>query len=456
MKDNIFEKINNWIKESITLKMFTIGILIGILLIPSYMIQSLIKERRYRRDSAVLEISSKWGNAQIVAGPIMTVPYKSHYKDHNEVVVTSVQYAHFLPDLLEIKGTINPEIRYRGIYEVVLYNTNLIINSSFSFPDFREWNISEENILWQDAFISVGISDMRGVKDNFAIKWDEDIHIPEPGIATNNVFSSGISTKIPLVNKNPDQTSFKCAINMNLNGSHQLSFLPLGKKTTVHLNSAWENPSFMGCFLPEEREINTQGFNAQWKILHLNRNYPQQWLNRSYKVDNSAFGVRLILPVDEYQKIMRTSKYAILFIILTFLSFFIIEILKKLRLHPIQYLLIGAGMILFYSLLLSLSEHTIFGFAYFAASASVILLISTYTKSILHNNMLAGVIGGLLTSLYSFLYIILQLQDYSLLMGSVGLFIVLAMFMYLTRNINWYSVGVRKKEDLDKDDGEKD
>ena len=225
-----------------------------------------------------------------------------------------------------------------------------------------------------------------------------------------------------------------------MNGSDGLFFIPVGKETKVELSSPWSNPSFTGSFLPNERQIDSDGFTAEWKILHLNRNFPQQWKGAHYKIDHSFFGVKLRLAVDDYQKIMRTAKYAIMFITLTFLTFFMIELLGKKVIHPIQYILIGFALLIFYTLLLSISEYLTFKFAYLLAGAAIILLISLYTKTVLNSTLQTITIAGVLVLLYGYLYVILQLQDFALLMGSIGLFIVLAVVMYLTRKVDWFTI----------------
>lgn len=214
----------------------------------------------------------------------------------------------------------------------------------------------------------------------------------------------------------------------------------MGEQTTVELSSGWPNPSFTGSFLPEIREVSSSGFSAAWSVLHLNRNFPQQWLGPGQEVSNSSFGVELLSSVDPYQKTMRTAKYAILFISFTFLTFFMFELFSKKAIHPIQYLLIGIALLIFYTLLLSLSEYIAFGLAYSISAAAIIILITIYSHRILADSRRTGVLFGLLTLLYGYLYILLQLQDYALLMGSIGLFAVLAAVMYLTRNVDWFEV----------------
>jgi inner membrane protein len=208
----------------------------------------------------------------------------------------------------------------------------------------------------------------------------------------------------------------------------------------VNVESDWANPSFTGSFLPEDRQISADGFNSEWNILHLNRNYPQQWKGANQVVAATVFGVDLLQPVDEYQKTMRTAKYAIMFIGLTFLTFFMIELLSGSTIHPVQYLLIGFALLIFYTLLLSISEYVTFGYAYLAASAAIVSLITIYSVSVLSDWRKAGAILGMLTMLYGYLYILLQLQDYALLMGSLGLLLVLSCVMYLTRNIDWFEI----------------
>jgi len=181
--------------------------------------------------------------------------------------------------------------------------------------------------------------------------------------------------------------------------------------------------------------------------LHLNRTYPQQWTDDSYYIDDSAFGVGLLFPVDQYQKSLRSAKYAIMFISLTFLVFFFTELLNKKRIHPIQYLLVGLGLSIFYSLLVSLSEHMSFNWAYLIAGVSIIGLITAYAHSIFKNLRLTAILSLILVILYLFLFTILQLQDYSLLLGSIGLFLTLAIVMYLSRKIDWYANMLSEKQE---------
>jgi len=397
------------------------------------MIRRLIQERNSLRNSAISEVSYKWGNPQTVAGPILTIPYKTYYKKDKEII-EEIQYASFLPEDLQIKGTILPEERKRGIYKVVVYNTNMDVTGTFSKPDFSDWKILDKNILWDQASISIRIPDMRGIKDAIIVNWNNKDYEVNPGINYQTIYT-GVSSFVNI----SDEAKYKFAFNLNLNGSEYLHFVPLGKQTNINIKSNWSNPSFDGAFLPNNHTITEKGFEANWKVLHLNRSFPQQWIGDSYEVNSSSFGVKLLLPVDHYQKSERSVKYAIMFISLTFLIFFFTEILNKKRIHPIQYLLVGLGLSIFYTLLVSLSEHFSFNLAYLIASSSIITLITAYSHSMLKNVRLTSIVALVLIILYAFLFIILQLQDYSLLLGSVGLFLTLAIVMYLSRKVNWYS-----------------
>jgi len=401
------------------------------------MIQELIHERELRRNEAVLEVSSKWGKAQTIAGPILTVPCKTSAIDAKGSAATVIQYAHFLPDDLSIAGEIQPEVRYRGIYKVILYNTSLTLTGSFLNSGISDFTLPEGEMMWDNAFLAMGITDMKGIKDTISVRLNGQALPVNPGIASPDFPNSGISAPIAF---NTKLEKYSFSIMMKINGSEELDFIPIGKETRAKISAAWGNPSFVGEFLPEAREIQQDKFSAAWKVLHLNRNYPQRWTGNAYNMESSAFGVRLLLPVDEYQKINRTAKYAIMFIALTFLAFFMIEILNRKVMHPIQYLLIGFALLLFYTLLLAVSEHLGFQTSYGIASIAMTVLIAGYTKAVLSNNVLTSMIAGILILLYGYLYVILQLQDYALLMGSIGLFLILALVMYLTRKVDWYAM----------------
>ena len=435
---SIFDKFNTWMRNSITIRILSIGLLILILLIPAFMVQNLIDERQYRSSEAITEVSSVWGGIQSLNGPIVSIPFKKTYINDKKEMYTQIEYVHFLPSDLKIKGEILPEKRHRGIFDVVVYTAELTYEGSFEGFNLKEFKIEENDILWDKAFLSIGIPDMRGIQENVILKWNETELSFNPGIESADVLNSGISTSVDLsVDKGSGIRKF--AFKLNLHGSEEIYFAPLGKNTQVELKSNWNNPKFTGSFLPDKHTISEKGFVANWKILHLNRNFPQQWQGNQFQAGDALFGVSLLIPVDHYQKSTRSAKYAIMIIAFTFLIFFFVEVLNKTRIHPIQYLLVGLALIIFYTLLLAISEHVSFNIAYLISSIATISLVVIYAHSFFKKMMLSRFTALTLIILYAYVFIILQLQDYALLMGSIGLFIVMAIVMYLSRKIDWYN-----------------
>jgi inner membrane protein len=422
------------ITSSVSFKLSVIGILTLLLLIPATMIQGLIREREQRRDETVNEVTSKWGNAQTLSGPVLSIPYKTYHQTR-EGMVTSIHYAHFLPSLCDIRGKLTPEIRKRGIYKVIAYNTLLKVQGKFDTVNLKSLKIDPADILWEEATVEIGIPDMRGINQTMVIQWNESSLPLMPGIPVKDIHASGVYAGVPASENAAIQFSFS----LDINGSHSLHFIPVGKETTVLMESSWNSPSFTGAFLPDDHHISDSGFTARWNILQLNRNYPQQWTDNQFIMEDSAFGVNLIIPVDAYQKSMRSVKYALLFIALTFLILFFAEVIQKVRIHPVQYLLVGMALCIFYTLLTALSEHISFSMSYLLATAVIIALITLFTHSLYNNYRVSLIVGGSLALLYVFLYVVLQLSDYALLFGSVGLLVILAVVMYFARKIDWYA-----------------
>ena len=474
--DNI--NLTHWIRYSVTFRIIVVGVLALLLLIPVNMVENLIYERESTKRIAMSEISQKWGEQQTIAGPILSVPYKKYVINKKEERVAVTQYAHFLPDTLLIDGSINPQIRSRGIFDAVVYSSEINFSGKFEQPNIYDLDdIEYSEVDWESVFISVGISDTRGIEDNIKLNWN-DVEISfKPGVQTDDVIrgnaqnsnyeiepyygkranlqfrpvpaptidigqSSGISSAQPLPGiKNENIHGYEFSFKLNLNGSRDLQFVPVGRTTKISLNSEWDLPSFSGAFLPDTREVTDSGFNASWRILDLNRGYPQSWLGSTHNIYLSASGVRLLEGIDGYTKARRSAKYSLLIIALTFLIFFFAEVFNRKKIHPIQYILVGLSLVLFYALILSISEIAGFGLAYLISSASTIGLITLYSKSVLANTRMALIQGSILAFLYLFIYIILQLEDYALLIGSILLFSILAIVMYLSRKVDWYVVG---------------
>jgi len=439
--DDPLKKVADTIRNSATIKVISMGVLILLLLIPSSMVSSLIREREQRKESVVSEINEKWGGSQVITGPFVTVPFKAYYKDEDNQLKYSIQYLHVLPETLKIECRIDPQIRYRSIYEAVLYNSKISISGNFGEIRELEKTMSEDDILWNRSVISVGISDMKGIKNDIVFAFADQEYKASPGLLTQDIAASGVKADIEL----SQEQSYSFSIELDLDGSEQLHFIPAGETTELRMVSTWQSPSFNGEFLPSERTVSADGFEAKWNVLQFNRNYPQAWVGNRYKVADSAFGLQLIITADLYQKTMRMSKYALMFIVFTFSAFFCAEIISRKRVHPIQYLMIGLAVVLFYVLLLSISEHVNFDMSYLISAIAITLLISLYSKGILMGRKFSLILGGILAGLYAFLYVILQLEGYSLLLGSLALFVILAGIMYLTRRIDWYNLSGEKE-----------
>lgn len=461
---NIFERFNRWIEESIMIKLFSIGFLVLILLLPASWIQDLMQERESRAEGVIQEISSKWSGSQTLSGPILVIPYKVQEKvdkgkDGIEIFEHTEKY-YFLPEDLSIAGDITPDVLHRGIFDAVVYTSALRIHADFKKPDFAKLNISEENVIWKDASMIFPITDLRGISDKLIFKAGDIEKPTEPssnlGVSVKKISRmSGVTEGYVYPNEEyaeysksgvianlgwqtADDFSGKTSIDLNLKGSQRLNFVPTGKTTAVKLSGTWNNPSFDGEFLPESREITDSTFSATWKVLHYNRPFSQQWNVPDEKLSGSDFGVKLILPVDQYQKSIRTSKYGQLIIILTFMALFLVEITRKVRIHPFQYILIGTALIIYYTLLLSFSEQIGYNAAYAMASISTVVLISLYSRSFLKDKGLVALFTSLLVVFYTFIFVIILQQDFSLIIGSVGLFLIVGALMYFSRKVSWY------------------
>ena len=436
------------LKNNIYFKIGAIVFITILLLIPTSMIKDLINERESTQNETIKEVGSKWGEEQTISGPFISIPYYRYIKefskkDSAEMVVQIKEYLHILPTQLNIKGNINPEKRYRGIYEIVVYNSKLNISGIFNKIDLAAIDIQPKDILFDKAEFVVGINDLRGIEEQVSLTWNKETISFNPGVSSNDVVGSGINALLSLDQN--DSSSYNFSLNLDLKGSQLLYFTPVGKTTDINLSSEWSNPSFNGAFLPDKREVSEKGFTANWNVLHLNRNYPQIWISNRHSISNSSFGIDLLLPIDNYQKSYRSIRYAILFIGFTFLVFFFIEVLNKVFIHPIQYILVGVALIVFYTLLLSISEHLKYNLAFIVSAIATLILIVGYVQAILKSGKLTMLISGILTVLYSFIFVIIQLQDYALLIGSIGIFIILGLVMYFSRKIDWYNLNLNDK-----------
>jgi inner membrane protein len=419
-------------------KIFFKGIIIAfigaMLLVPTFLIQELVQERQQRQQEAIAEVSSKWAGAQTINGPVIAIPYWQIMSDSKGVVTRVKQKAYFLPEKLTADASVLPENRYRGIYQVTVYTTDAKLGGHFTGFKFNELNVPETDVLWQEAVVYFTVNDVRGLKEQLYFNWNGKPIELVPGKFADDQFPESLSAALP-IEDTMRASGAPFNVSLKLKGSQNLMFVPLGKTTTVTLKSPWPDPSFTGNYLPDARVVKDSGFSATWNILSLNRSFPQQWINNKYDLRGAAFGVDLKVPVDSYQKSFRSVKYAILCIVLTFTAFFLIELVYTRSLHIIQYVLVGFALCIFYTLLLSISEYLGFDPAYIIASVATIALVAWYISAALKSNRIAVFISLLLAAMYGFIYILIQSQDYALLMGSIGLFAVLGIVMYFSRKI---------------------
>lgn len=434
------DSIRQMFSKSITAKVIVIAVLLVLFLVPSFMVSGLVQERSFRQQETMREVGGTWGRAQAVVGPILMIPYRTTLKGG------AVEQAYFLPENVAIKSTVTVEKRSRGIYEVPVYEQHVEMTGFFTQPNIAALNISPVQLLPQQATAIIGIPDLRGITREIVMQWAGREYRFMPGVPTS-IVSNGVSANVDL----PRVTRIPFSVTIDVRGSEALAFSPIGKKTSISMESNWPSPSFKGLFLPTKHTITDTGFTAEWELLDLNRSFPQQWSGEDryvFQFDDydllasgrggDLFGMKFLLPVDVYDKTGRSVRYAIAVIALVFASVFFTEATSRRRVHPVQYLLIGFALIIFYTLLLSLAEYIPFGYAYLIAGAAIIGMVTLFTRSVTQSARLGLINGGILTALYGFVYVLLQMEDFTLLIGSIGLFVILAVMMFVSRKINWY------------------
>lgn len=455
--------------QSTTAKMILVGLLTLVLLIPLEFVKGLIEERSIRQKEVIKETSQKWGESIYFYGPILKIPYKKYTEsivinEKTKETVTSrtaaTHYAFFFPEELKNNSVITMSTPLkRSLYKSNVFTAKMDFSGSYVKPNFEINNIPEQDIMWDKATIVVKTSNMKSIKSQVNIQFDSESYALEPSqnkensnsqtittnggitqtIPVNNGSVESLETKIVNLDKLKNNSIVNFKFQVNYNASEMISIAPIGKTTEAKMVADWHSPSFMGNYLPDEKnkQISKTGFKAQWRVLHLNRPFAQQAFDVLPDLDQYAFGVNFINPVDEYQQNERVSKYGFLVIGLTFLIFFLIQSISKINIPIFQYSMIGLALIMFYTLLISITEHSSFTLAYVIAGSAVIVLITLYSISILKNKRFPLLIGTSLTVLYTFIYIIIQLEDYALLVGSIGLFAILAAVMFFSRKIDW-------------------
>lgn len=439
-------KFTNWLKTSITARMLVVGILLAVLMIPLSFVEHLIFERSLRQQEVVAEINQKWGNEVLLSGPILQIPYKTYVaeevydqttKQTKKMNRTRWHTAYFLPNTLNYQADVTTKPLERSIYESVVFTSDITVDGSFAPIDLSSLDIQAEDMAWDKASLLIHTSNLKGIKNTLMIYLeDQQLEVtPKYDNQSINTIESKPINNLKTLTNGPINFNF----DLKINGSESLSFIPLGKETKAKMNSNWHSPSFNGNYLPndETKEISEDGFKADWSILQINRQFEQQFQDKLPNLSYFAFGAKLVIPVDHYTQSERSSKYGFLVIGLTLLVFLLIQIVSKIYIHPFQYLLIGLALVLFYTLLVSISEHQNFSSAYLIAATATIGLVSVFAKAVLHSLKFGLLILSSMAALYGFIYVIIQLESYALLVGSIGLFVILGIIMFVTRKIDW-------------------
>jgi inner membrane protein len=430
----------------VTKRVIVLGILVLVMLIPLMMIGDMVAERANRRYQVEYEIAGLWGGSQAIGGPVLAVPYVTRTEstlNSGAVIQSEVRHvAYFLPEALDIRADVDAELRYRSIYEALVYGSEVTMTGRFAAPDFSAWSVPPADILWSEATLFVGLTDLRGIRSVDFTLDDRPIAFA-PGLAKTQLFRAGLQARLANTGVGLAGRGHSFTLKLAMNGSGALEFLPLGSETRLAVSANWPHPSFTGAALPLEREIRSDGFSAAWAMSYLARAYPPSWRSDDLAfadLPDGRIGVALVLPGDSYQQTDRIVKYGLLVIGLTFATIFVIGLLKTARAHLVQYLLVGSSICIFYLLVLSLSEHLRFVAAYTIASVADIATVALYVWRTV--SRFAGyVVAAILGLVHGWMYLLLQMEDYVLVAGSLGLFAALVTVMYVTRNIDWYRVG---------------
>ncbi|MDR0762708.1 MAG: cell envelope integrity protein CreD [Campylobacteraceae bacterium] len=447
------------LNKAILFKTITIAIMILLMLIPLIFVANIINDRSRYKNEAVFKITDSWGKQVILAAPVLNIPYAydeitETFQDNRAIqkLTAKTAYAKFAPHDLNVDVKINSQIRYIGIFEVPVFNADITMSGFFETIDMPKRAFAE------DAFISLETKELKGISEP-VFTWNETPYKFEPGFAGNSLslapllksgdhyLSYGYNAALNSLNSKIDfkNEGSRFELKFSIKGSESISFVPLAKKNRFHMSSDWVHPSFAGAFLPDEKNITDKGFEALWDINYLSSGVPPRFDKKD--LSKTQFQTSFLIPVDNYRNAKRAEKYGILFIALTFIACFVFELANRRPIHPIQYLLVGFAMVIFYTLLISISEFIDFSLAYLLSAVAVISLIAAYAKFGIDKSLSIkniAIIALALSFLYGYLYILLQLQDMALLYGSIGLFIALAVIMFMTRNINWYEEAVKE------------
>jgi inner membrane protein len=447
-------------QKTLLYKILIVIALTVLICIPLGMINFTIMERAQFRQQAVESIAADSVREQTVTGPILVIKYSDDFeetvttpdgaKTRTELVSRSIERTHLVfPNELAFDSSIKTDRRYRGIHQVLVYGGKHLISGDFVLPTMNELARStpKSRLRLEQASVALGIDDVRGIRNIPKIDWNGSTIEFEQGTGLS-VIARGLHADLPaMALEAPVRVKFSFAL--GLDGIERQHFVPVGKSNKFSVKSDWPHPQFSGDFLPSpsERTISETGFSATWNISSLSTMAQKQLRTAedasaaANKTSIDTFSIGFIEPVNVYSLAERATKYGLLFVGLTFAAFFVFEILKRLPIHPVQYLLVGLALVLFFLLLVSLSEHIAFMWAYLIASVACIVLIGFYLAFVLRNWLRGLGFGAALTLLYGALFGLLMSENNALVLGSVLLFAVLAAVMVATRKVDWYQIG---------------
>ncbi|WP_431824759.1 cell envelope integrity protein CreD [Burkholderia sp. F1] len=438
--------------------------LVLLILIPLHLVSNIVQERASYREDALRSIWSSYAGPQTMTGPILVVPYTEVTRVRTEAapgqpaserLQTQAKRLLVFPKTLSVKGGLATSVRYRGIHKALVYDLQSRWEGTLALPDLKQLQQSAGHVSFAigNPYLAFGISDIRGLMAQPVLVFGGKRLSMEQGAQLASL-RQGVHADVDLgafaAASSGNVVPF--SIELPLLGAQSVAFAPIADQNDFSLKSAWPHPSFDGAFLPRTRTVDAGGFVSAWSLTSFNTKVREQIAADNEGDAFEAASVSLIEPVNVYLEAERATKYGALFVMLTFASFFMFELVKRLRIHPIQYLLVGLSLALFFLLLLSLSEHIAFGYAYLAASGACIGLLGFYLSFVLHSAKRGAAFTGLLAMLYAALYGLLLSEDNALMLGSLLLFAILAGIMTLTRRIDWYSVGAAWQPLADKPD----
>lgn len=430
-----------------------------LLALPLYLISNLVQERTEYRAQAVRQIAAGSAGPQSLVGPVLVLPFEEEFDQElptdkasgapsRYVRAKRTSYASVLPKRLHVEGNVGVERRAYGIHQASVFLLEGVVSGSFDPPSEAELQPAGKNAVrsWGRPRLVVGIADPRGLVSEPKIQMAGKPLAVMRGVAPTEM-QSGFHADLGALRFEDKPLDFR--IELNLAGTEAMTVIPLADMSTMELRGNWSHPSFGGGFLPRERTVNQTGFRALWSASALavgeQRNVLRASATAMAHTDNLGFGVRFIDPVDIYRQASRAVKYGMLFVTVVFAAFFIIETVRRLPIHPMQYGLVGLALALFFLLLVSISEHLGFGYAYWLAASASVGLIFAYLATVLEGWRPAMMVVACLSALYGALYGILLSEQNALLFGSLLLFLVLAMVMLGTRGVDWYQLGADRQ-----------